>query len=220
MKSRAFTPLAAGLIAAAIVAVVIGRLAPTWLPGHVRVIACYDAAVVVMLAWYATVIVRASPAETMRHASQEDPGRNWAFVFTLVAVAFGFFSAFAVLGHGTQDLPAKHQLAVVILGFAAVALGWLLIHTVFVFRYARLYYRDSDRDRQSDRGLKFPGGEDPDYVDLAYFSLVVGMTFQVSDVAVTARNVRAVVLLQGLISFFYYTSLVALVVNLVSGLLH
>ncbi len=220
MKSRAFAPLAAGLIAAAIAAVAIGVLAPTWLPGHVRVIACYDAGVVVMLMWYATVIVRAGPAETMRHASAEDPGRNWAFVITLVAVAFGFFSAFAVLGHGTQDLPAKYQPTVVILGFAAVALGWLLIHTVFVFRYARLYYRDRDRNRQSDRGLNFPGGEDPGYLDLAYFSLVVGMTFQVSDVQVTARNVRAVVLLQGLISFFYYTSLVALVVNIVSGLLH
>jgi uncharacterized membrane protein len=210
----------AGLTAAAVTAVGIAVLAPSWLPGHVRVVACYDAAVVVMLISYATVIVRATPAETMRHASEEDPGRNWAFVIALVAVAFGFFSAFAVLGHDTQDLPAQHQPTVVVLGFAAVALGWLLIHTVFVFRYARLYYRDGDRDRESDRGLNFPGAEDPDYLDLAYFSLVVGMTFQVSDVQVTARNVRALVLLQGLISFFYYTSLVALVVNIVSSLLH
>lgn len=220
MKSRAFVPLAAGVLTAAIALTVLTAFARSWLPGDVRAVACYDAAVVVMLAWYAGEIVRATPAETQRHASAEDPGRNLAFAITLVAVAFGFFAAFDVLGHETQGLHGKHELAVVVLGFAAVALGWLLIHTVFVFRYARLYYRDQNRDRQSDRGLKFPGDEDPDYLDFAYFSLVVGMTFQVSDVQVTSRNVRAGVLLQGLLSFFYYTSLVALVVNIVSGLLH
>jgi uncharacterized membrane protein len=220
VKSRALVPLATGVITAAIFAGADALLAPAWLPGHVRVVACYDAAVVAMLTWYARVIVRTTPAETRILAGEEDPGRNVAFFITLVAVAFGFFAAFDVLGRSPQNLPYARELTVVVLGFAGVALGWLLIHTMFVFRYARLYYRDRNRDHEIDRGLKFPGDGDPDYLDFAYFSLVVGMTFQVSDVQVTARGIRAVVLLQGLISFGYYTSLVGLVVNIVSGLLH
>ncbi len=220
MKSRALIPIIAGVVTAGIAAAAIAIFAPAWLLGHIRVVTCYDAAIAVMMLWYVHAIVTASPADTRRFASAEDPGRNFGFAITLVAVAFGFFAAFDVLGHGTQNLTAHRELTVAILGFGAVALGWLLIHTLFVFRYARLYYRDSNRDGEIDRGLKFPGEEDPDFLDFAYFSFVVGMTFQVSDVQVTARRVRALVLLQGLVSFFYATSIVALVVNIVSGLLH
>jgi uncharacterized membrane protein len=172
------------------------------------------------LIWYWRLVLVASPAQTKALASEEDPGRNVAFVVTLVAVVFGFVAAFDVLGHGPHDLTAQRETAIDVFGFGAVALGWLLIHSIFIFRYAHLYYRDHDRNKESDRGLNFPGESEPDYMDFAYFSLVVGMTFQVSDVQVTSRTIRAFVLFQALIAFGYYTSLVALVVNIVSGLLH
>ncbi len=79
--------------------------------------------------------------------------------------------------------------------------------------------RDKDRNKQSDRGLKFPGHDEPNYADLAYFSFVIGMTFQVSDVQVSAKSIRRAVLAHALISFAYNTAILALVVNVVSGLL-
>jgi uncharacterized membrane protein len=105
-------------------------------------------------------------------------------------------------------------------GFGAVVLGWLLVHTIFSFRYAHLYYGDRDRNNESDGGLIFPGRADPSYCDLAYFSFVIGMTFQVSDVQITDQRIRRLVLGHGLISFGYNTAILALVVNVVSNLLH
>jgi uncharacterized membrane protein len=123
-------------------------------------------------------------------------------------------------------LPAPNHLthhqtaAIYSLGFAAVVLGWLLIHTLFIFRYAHLYYEDRDRDNKSDGGLAFPGTHEPKDLDFAYFSFVLGMTFQVSDVQITSPRIRALALAHGLVSFGYNTAILALVVNTVAGLLH
>ena len=115
-------------------------------------------------------------------------------------------------------------LAVAMPGVAALAtalvFGWLLIHTLFVLRYAHLYYQHRDEDDKNGGGLAFPGTHDPKDLDFAYFSFVLGMTFQVSDVQVTSPHIRALALVHGLISFGYNTAILALVVNTVAGLLH
>ena len=91
---------------------------------------------------------------------------------------------------------------------------------MFTLRYAHLFYFDENDDHQADGGLTFPGTQKPNDYDFAYFAFVVGMTFQVSDVQVTRPAMRKVVLLHGLISFGYSTAILALGVNIVSGLLH
>jgi uncharacterized membrane protein len=220
MKTRALVPIAVSAAAAAFTAIVMLVFAPTWLGSMVRIVASYDAAVVAILAFYWGVVMRTNAAETKVRAAAQDPGRNAAFAIVLVAVAFGFVVAFEILGRGPNDRMAQHEVVIYALGLGAVVLGWLLIHTVFVFRYAHLYYGDRDRNRQSDLGLVFPGGAAPNDLDFAYFSFVLGMTFQVSDVQVTASSIRRVALLHGLISFGYNTAILALVVNMVSSLLH
>ncbi len=219
MRSRALAPIAAA-IAAAGVAAAATAFAPPWLKTMDRVVACYDIGVMTMLVWLWTIALRSSASQTRARAAAQDPGRDAVLVLTLVAVVFGFVAAFTILGRAPSDKVAPHEATVYALGFGAVVLGWLLIHTVLSFRYAHLYYRDRDRDKESDRGLRFPGDAEPNYADLAYFSFVIGMTFQVSDVQVTAKSVRRLVLAHGLISFAYNTAILALVVNIVSGLLH
>lgn len=219
MKSRAFAPILVSFVVAAIVAVAM-VFAPAWLRPMARVVACYDAGALSLLIWHWALIYRTSTAATRLHAAAQDPGRDAVFVLTLTAVGFGFVAAFAVLGRGPHDQAAPHMALLYVLGFGAVVLGWMQIHTGFSFRYAHLYYRDRDLDKESDRGLAFPGNEEPNYMDLAYFSFVVGMTFQVSDVQITAKSIRRVVLAHGLVSFAYNTAILALVVNVVSGLLH
>jgi uncharacterized membrane protein len=91
---------------------------------------------------------------------------------------------------------------------------------MFVFRYAHLFYFDSDDDGTAQRGLIFPGTKEPNDFDFAYFSFVIGMTFQVSDVQIKDSGVRRVALFHALISFAYNTTIVALVINIVSGLFH
>ena len=127
-------------------------------------------------------------------------------------------SAIVILGKG-PNVPAADRDLALAAGISAVALGWFLIHTMFVFRYAHLYYYDSDEDGTAQRGLTFPGTQEPDDYDFAYFSFVIGMTFQVSDVQITDPGVRSVVLVHAIMSFAYNTAILALVVNLASGLL-
>lgn len=100
---------------------------------------------------------------------------------------------------------------------SGMLISWVMIHTVFTFHYAHLYYNE---DKRSAKGLDFPGGEDPDYLDFAYFAFVIGCTFQVSDVVIRSRNLRRLVLLHGLLSFGINTFVVAMMVNLVAGISH
>jgi uncharacterized membrane protein len=220
MKNRALAPIAVSLGTAVVVAIALVLFAPHWLQNMVRVVAVYNAAVIAILVWYWSVVLRTNAADTKVRAAAQDPGRDAVFTVILLAAVFGFVAAFDILGRGPHDRIPKHETITYALGFGAVVLGWLLIHTVFSFRYAHLYYADRARDRQSDSGLIFPGTMEPNYTDLAYFSFVLGMTFQVSDVQITDRSIRRLALAHALISFGYNTAILALVVNVVSNLLH
>jgi uncharacterized membrane protein len=193
---------------------------PHWLPKTVRVVAIYDCAALALLIVYWIKIFKSDALQTKRHAAAEDPGRNLATVIVITGVLFGFVSALSILAKGPQGQPPRQDFVILTLGFGAVIIGWFLIHSTFLFRYAHLYYRDSDGDDEIDGGLAFPGGEEPDSLDFAYFAFVLGMTFQVSDVQITARPIRRLATVHGLVSFGYSTAILALVVNIVSGLLH
>lgn len=113
-------------------------------------------------------------------------------------------------GHPTHDP--------VLLTFAigTIGLSWTFIHTIFTLHYAHEYYA---AHQGKGGGLDFPGNERLGYWDFAYFSFVVGMTSQVSDVGVTASNIRRTVAAHGLISFLYNVALLALTINIVSSAL-
>ena len=122
---------------------------------------------------------------------------------------------------GTQGAPKNgYQDLHLFMAVLAVIESWLLIHTVFTLRYAHVFYRlEQEADVEgSGRGLIFPGGDNPDYEDFAYFSFVIGMTCQVSDVNITSRFMRRLALLHGLLSFAFNTVILALSINIISGL--
>jgi uncharacterized membrane protein len=100
-------------------------------------------------------------------------------------------------------------------------LSWSLMHTVFGLRYAHAFYGDSDQpcENRHAGGLVFPGERMPDYFDFAYFSFVIGMTCQVSDVQITSHRMRRLTLLQSVLAFGFNTIILALLINTVSSLL-
>ena len=108
-----------------------------------------------------------------------------------------------------------------LLGLATVVLSWSLLHTVFGLRYAHAFYGDSDQPGESLHagGLVFPGQRKPDYFDFAYYSFVVGMTCQVSDVQITSYRMRRLTLLHSVLAFGFNTIILALLINTVSSLL-
>jgi uncharacterized membrane protein len=210
----------AGFGSAALAALLVLFFAPAWLSGTTRSVAAYDAAAVVMLAVFWFVGMHRDPSYTAERAALEDPGRNAVLALVLGSVGFGLAAAIIILGRGPHVTSNNERAVIYAVGLLAVIAGWALIHTMFVFRYAHLFYYDSDDDGSAQRGLVFPGTEEPNDFDFAYFSFVIGMTFQVSDVSIKDRGVRNVALFHALISFAYNTAIVALVINLVSGLFH
>lgn len=209
-----------GFAVAGAAALLVYLVAPAWLHGIPRAVAAYDAAAIALVAAFWALAMSSRPDETARRASVADPGRNLVLAAVLLTVAIGLASAVAILGHGPSVATQSEKLATYALAIVAVTTGWILIHTMFTLRYAHLYYYDDDDDNEADRGIRFPGTDDPSDYDFAYFAFVIGMTFQVSDVQVVDRRVRRVVLFHGLISFAYSTMILALAINIVSGLLH
>ena len=94
--------------------------------------------------------------------------------------------------------------------------AWVLTHTSYTLRYAHLYYRE---DSEGVGGVEFPGNAAPDYFDFAYVAFTIGMCFQVSDVIVTSRNIRRTILSHAILSFAYNTAILALSLNLLTGML-
>ena len=116
-----------------------------------------------------------------------------------------------------EQSPDKVVLAV-ILAVAGMMLSWVMVHTIFTFHYAHLYYFSGKDDTPDGEALDFPATPKPDYLDFAYFSFVIGMTFQVSDVTINSRLLRRTTLAHALLSFALNTFVVALTINLIAGL--
>lgn len=108
-----------------------------------------------------------------------------------------------------------HALPNFVVGYGGLILSWALVHTIFTIHYANLYYGGDKIN--ADAGLDFPDDERPDYLDFAYFSFVNGMTFQVSDVSITSKTIRRIVLFHCLLAFAFNTVIVALSINLIAG---
>ena len=93
------------------------------------------------------------------------------------------------------------------------------MHTIFATKYAHIYYGDHETEPDIHAGgLTFPDENKPDYLDFAYFSFVLGMTFQVSDIQVASKRLRKLALLHGILSFGFNTIIVALTINIIAGL--
>jgi len=172
------------------------------------------------LAW--VTILSSHPAEVRREVDGQDSSRILIYLFVIVAC---FVSLFAILFllRGTEKTESWSELAShFILSFSCIVCSWTLVHTVFTLRYAHLYYRPlegSHGRNQQKKGLDFPNDAEPDFLDFTYFSFVIGMTFQVSDVTISSREIRRLALVHALLSFAFNTLLVALTINVVSGLI-
>jgi uncharacterized membrane protein len=168
-------------------------------------------------------ILKAEFQEVKNIAKREDSSRTIVFIFVLVAAVIGLFAVIFLL----KILPDRNASGYwyhIVFSFISVVLSWTLIHTIFTFRYAHLYYtcrmEEKGIEKEQEGGLQFPNEDSPDYLDFAYFSFVIGMTFQVSDVVITSRQIRHLVLFHGLISFVYNTVILALSVSIIAGLVH
>jgi uncharacterized membrane protein len=167
-----------------------------------------------------TIILSSHPREVRKIARLQDSSRTVLFLFVIVAAVISLGAILFLLtstkGHGEKTITTH-----ILLAMGSVFVSWWLVHTIFALRYAHLYC-DIDTDEGETRpggGLQFPGGNEPDYLDFIYFSFVIGMTFQVSDVEISSRQIRRLAWMHGLISFAFNTAIVALSINIISTLI-
>ncbi|WP_294187739.1 DUF1345 domain-containing protein [uncultured Sphingobacterium sp.] len=153
--------------------------------------------------------------ETMAKKAQKEDGSRLFVSLFIILVTIGCFVSVLMIIISSKDKQLKDAYIIVICILAMMA-SWILVHTIYTFHYARLYYEN----RSDGGGLEFPGDEKPDYLDFAYFSFVMGCTFQVSDVGISSKKIRRVALFHGLLSFALNTFVVALTINIISGLIN
>jgi uncharacterized membrane protein len=170
-----------------------------------------DVAELVFIIWVWVSVWGADAAATAGVARGEDSSRAAAEAVLVGAGAASLLAVvFTLAQAGDASAPGRGLLTALAIG--SVALAWTSVHTVYVLRYARLYYSPPDG------GIDFHG-EAPAYVDFAYLALTIGMTFQVSDTDLTGKRVRHVALHHALLSYVFGTVIVAITVNTVAGLL-
>ena len=188
------------------------------LPPPLRSVVAGDVFFAFYLASSALRVIRDTPEELRRHARYEDEGVMVILLLTLAAISLCLVALFALLRLPGQPAPLALALSIL-----SVLLGWGTLHTVAAFRYAHLYYSPDDageREPGDAGGLEFPGEQEPDMWDFLYFSFVIGMTAQVSDVPVSNATIRRTTLAHGVTSFFFNTVILALAVNIAAGLVH
>jgi len=160
--------------------------------------------------WGATL--RFDAAQTREHASREDPERGVGDTLVLLLSVASLVSVGFVLV-AASDAQGSTRAATAALAVVSVALSWVLLHTLYALRYARLYYSGG-----SGAGIDFNQTEDPRYTDFAYLSFTLGMTYQVSDTSITTHTIRSAALGHALLSFLFGSVILATTINLIAGL--
>jgi uncharacterized membrane protein len=198
-----------------VISVVLGILTALAIPAMpiTRALIGWDTGVAIYLVVAASVMARCeSVSQMQRNAAAQDEGAFAILILTVVAAVASLGAIFAELALIERANP--HYALYVTLAIATVVLSWTFTHTIFALHYAHDYYGGGGHG-----GLRFPEDRQPDYWDFVYFSFVVGMTFQVSDVAVTQKSIRRTVVAHGALSFFFTAAIIAMTVNIAANVI-
>ena len=201
---RLFVALAVGLVAL--------LLLPAEWRMSTRLLLGWDVLVVVYLAQSFVEFGQFEMKRVQAVAAQQDEG---ALVILILIITAAVASLAAIVIELGAARAVHGERPAFLLAAATAALSWTLTHTVFAFRYAHIFYSRGDHGG----GLAFPGDDQPNYWDFVYFSFVIGMTFQVSDVQITSKRIRRLVVVHGVVSFVFSIAILALTVNIGANLI-
>jgi len=175
-----------------------------------RILIGWDSGVALYLLLICRIMAKCSIDQMRQRAAIDDEG---AIALLMLTTAAGLASLVAVVA----ELGRAPGLSHVVLAIVTILLSWGFMNTIFALHYAREFYGEGGDERSG--GLIFPGDEDPDYWDFMYYSLVVAMTAQVSDVQISNKTIRRLTTIHGAVSFFFNVTVLALTVNIVSSLM-
>lgn len=205
-----------------VVAVLLGALVGFTLPSEVvsrsvtRVVLGWSAGVGSYLILVMFMIFGSAHKKIHARARLEDEGQIFILVLMIFSVLFSIFSIVGELGV-VRHLEGMTRYLHLALAAMSIATSWLFTHVMFALHYAHDFYRDQLRG--GNGGLLFPGNEEPDYFDFLYFSFILGTSAQTADVSFLSKRMRRLGLVHCVFSFFFNTTLLALAINMASGLL-
>lgn len=204
-RVRATIAASVGLIALAV-----GLAVTVW---ELAILIAWIATCATLLAWTWGEIWRLGPEQTAQVATREDDSRTATRMIVVGAAALSL--AAVVIGLRRASAAAQPLRATLItVAMLTVVASWCTVHSLFMLRYAHLFYRGNQPG-----GIEFPGRDAPSYRDFAYLGFTVGMTFQVSDTAIDDREIRATVLRHAVVSYLFGTAIIAATINVLAGLI-
>jgi uncharacterized membrane protein len=181
-----------------------------------RLLGAWDAGVLCFLMLVGLMMIGANSEKTRDRAQNREVDHLAIFVLVVFVAFTSLFIIAAVLAKHKDTFTPEVGLSVV-----AIVCSWLLMHTMFTLHYAAFYYRKQSFDPEAEYigGLDFSSGEPPDYLDFMYFTFTLGMTSQTSDTALVTSGMRRLALGHTVVSFFFYSVILALTVSIISGLI-
>ena len=199
-----------------IISVAIGLVAMLVIPASLttRMLIGWDIGLLIYLVAAAVVMTRCSSASAMQsNAAAQDEGAFGILILSVAAAVASLGAIFVELAIVERTSP-NYGLYVA-LAIGTVVLSWTFVHTIFALHYAHEFYGEHLRKS----GLDFPGDGNPDYWDFIYFAFVLGMTFQVSDVAITHKSIRRLATAHGVLSFFFTAAIISVTVNIAASVI-
>jgi len=204
-RDRVAARLVVALVVGLAVALVVGATA-RW--GYL--LAGWIAGATVYVGWTWMLVLPMDAERTAAYATRQDPTSavsNAIVVFASVASLGGVgYLLIAEASSGRRAVVATG------VGVLSVVASWVMVHTLAMLRYARLYYTDQRG------GIDFNQEDPPCYADFAYVAFTIGMAYQVSDTAIQTTPIRVTAFRQGLVSYLLGAVILAATVNLIAGL--
>jgi uncharacterized membrane protein len=197
------------LFASALFGLTVTTLLPAILRFATRLLVGWDAGVALYLTLVYYLVAVSQVSHIRLRARIEDEGKTAILVLTAAAALASLGAIVAELSWSSAGGSARSP-AHLILAIVTIVMSWAFTHTIFALHYAHDFYQEGG-------GLTFPSGEEPDYWDFVYFSFVIGMTSQVSDVAIISKTMRRTAAAHGIISFVFNAALLALTVNIAAS---
>lgn len=176
----------------------------------------WNIAGITYLALIGALMRTSNPEDMHRRALDQDSGRKTVLTLVITSVAISFAGIVVELVEAKTmfgELKSGH----IALAIASVAVSWTFAHVMFAQHYAHEYYEAVLSDKPG--GIEFPGEPSPDYTDFIYLAITIGTSGQTSDVSFSSRPMRRLATVHSVFSFAYNTALIALGINIASGLL-
>lgn len=209
--TRARSAVLARFVVALVVGIAAGLLVTPFLGLAAGLLAAWSALAATSVIWIALLVWPMDAPQTRAHATTEDPGRSVARLIAVIG-SVASLGAVAVVLIQTRDTSEIESYLLAAIAVVSVASSWTLIQADYMLRVAHIYYR------APEGGIDFNQTEDPQYTDFAYFSLGIGMGYEVSDTSVRTNEIRRLVIAQSLLAYLFGAVIIGTVVNLVIDL--